>query len=127
MLSHFLVVLHGTVGTDSFFVYIFPCQFAAAAAEVAALHAMIAQSAASCAASIAMVLTVAATPVISFSGLNTTAVAAETDLADVGAGYGLWVGSTQVTDANKNDILSADTKVTIDDATHLQRYLAEDG
>lgn len=62
-----------------------------------------------------------------FSGLNTTAVAAETDLAEVGAGYGLWVGSTQVTDANKNDILSADTKVTIDDATHLQRYLAEDG
>ena len=60
-----------------------------------------------------------------FSGLNTTAVAAETDLAEVGAGYGLWVGSTQVTDANKNDILSADGKVTIDDATHLQRYLAE--
>lgn len=62
-----------------------------------------------------------------FSSLNTTAVAAETDLAEVGAGYGLWVGSTQVMDANKNDILSADTKVTIDDATHLQRYLAEDG
>ena len=41
--------------------------------------------------------------------------------------YSLWVGGTQVTDANKNDILSADTKVTIDDATHLQRYLAEDG
>ena len=53
-----------------------------------------------------------------FSGLNITAGAAETDLAEVGAGYGLWVGSTQVTDANKNDILSDGGKAKFGPSTH---------
>ena len=40
------------------------------------------------------------------------------DLADTGASYGLWLGDTQVTDANKNDILGDGGKAKFDPSTH---------
>ena len=43
---------------------------------------------------------------------------AEPDLAETGASYQLWLGSTQVTDANKNDILGDGGKAKFDPSTN---------
>ena len=48
--------------------------------------------------------------------LPLTAAAADTDTAGTGASYNLWLGTTQVTDANKNDILN-DGKAKFDPST----------
>ena len=45
-------------------------------------------------------------------------IGAEPDLADTGATYELWLGSTQVTDANKSDILGDGGKAQFDPSTH---------
>ena len=53
--------------------------------------------------------------VLLISALPLTVSAAEVDdAAEVGASYGLWVGSTQVTDANKSDILGDGGKAKFD-------------
>ena len=46
-------------------------------------------------------------------------IGAEPDLADTGATYELWLGSTQVTDANKSDILGDGGKAKFDPSTHI--------
>ena len=51
-----------------------------------------------------------------FSGLSISA--AETDTAATGASYDLWLGETQVTDANKNDILNDGGKAKFDPETN---------
>ncbi len=53
-----------------------------------------------------------------FSCLNTSA--AESGNAEVGANYNLWLGSTRVTDANKNDILG-DGTASFDSNTNTLR------
>ena len=56
--------------------------------------------------------------VLLISALPITVSAAEVDdAAEVGASYGLWIGSTQVTDANKNDILGDGGKAKFDPST----------
>ena len=53
-----------------------------------------------------------------FSAVPMTAFAAEGDLAPTGASYDLWLGTTQVTDANKDDILNDGGKAKFDPSTN---------
>ena len=53
-----------------------------------------------------------------FSAVPMTAFAAEGDLAPTGASYDLWVGDTQVTDANKDDILYDGGRAQFDPMTN---------
>ena len=52
--------------------------------------------------------------VMLLSALPLTAYAAETDAAETGEAYDLWVGNVQVTDQNRNDILGDGGKAKYD-------------
>ena len=72
-----------------------------------------------------MVLLISALPMTVFAAGNPQSAAQTAplgkgadDIADTGASYGLWLGSTQVTDANKDDILNNGGKAQFDPSTN---------
>ena len=64
------------------------------------------------------VLSILLSALLMLSVMPLTTFAAETDSDSVGASYDLWLGETQVTDANKNDILRDGGKAKFDPATN---------
>ena len=64
------------------------------------------------------VLSILLSALLMLSVMPLTAFAAEIDSDSVGASYDLWLGETQVTDANKNDILRDGGKAKFDPATN---------